>query len=111
MTLNREEIDLERNIFSSNTNQISLKSFEHVLNKIENDMNDWLKKFDWNREVLFEKHNPYNANESRVELFNCPYNKAHTGILKKNYDKHVLRCNLKTQNHQNEDIVRKLNFC
>ncbi len=105
MTLNRgEENDLERSLFNSNTNEISLKSFEQVLNKIENDMNDWLKKFDWNREVLFEKHN---ANDSRVELFNCPYNKAHTGILKKNYDKHVLKCNLKTQNHHNEDIVRK----
>ncbi len=105
MTLNRgEENDLERSLFNSNTNEISLKSFEKVLNKIENDMNDWLKKFDWNREVLFEKHN---ANDSRVELFNCPYNKAHTGILKKNYDKHVLKCNLKTQNHHNEDIVRK----
>ena len=101
MTLNREEIDLERNLFKSNTNEISLKGFEQVLNKIENDMNDWLKKFGWNREVLFEKHNSNNASCSIVRTIKP--------ILKKN-DKHVLKCNLKTQNHQNEDILRKIKF-
>ena len=115
MTLNQEGIDVERNLFISNTNEISLKSFEQVLNNIENDMNEWLKKFSWSKDVLFEKHkeNDVTSNkEARGEIFNCPYNKSHTGILKKNYDKHVLKCNLKMQNHQKEDIVRiRFRFC
>ena len=109
MTLNREEIDVEKKLFISNTNEISLKSFEQVLNTIENDMNEWLKKFNWSKEVLFEKHKQSgdaNNTEMRSDVLICPYNKAHTGILKKNFDKHVLKCNLKMQNHQNEDIVR-----
>jgi hypothetical protein len=109
MTLNQEDIDVEGNLFISNTNEISLKSFEQVLNNIENDMNEWLKKFSWSKDVLFEKHKESdvkNNTEARGEILNCPYNKSHTGILKKNYDKHVLKCNLKMQHHQNEDIVR-----
>jgi predicted CopG family antitoxin len=98
-------------LLKDETHEISLKTFENVLNQIESDMNGWLKKFNWNKETLLDK----NATETTEpmtmsddgdnQLFVCPYNIGHTKILKKNYDKHVFKCGLKMQNHQAKDII------
>ena len=108
MTFNKDEtdsiqIDLENELFKADTSEISLKNFEKVLDNIEDDMNGWLKKFDWDKETLISKHESNTKADN--DLLKCPYNVGHTGISKKNYEKHVLKCGLKSQNHQKEDIV------
>ena len=96
------KVDLETNLFNTQTNEISLKTFENTLNQIENDMTNWLQKFDWNKETLLKKRK---LDDLTDESLKCPYNVTHTGISKKNYDKHVLKCSLKNQKHQSDDIV------
>lgn len=88
-------------VFNNSTKSGLINGLENYLNNIELDMNSWLKKFDWDRDVLMEKYQ-INGTEN---ITTCPYNQSHTRIKKQNFNKHIEKCRLISQNFSSEDIV------
>ena len=93
--------DIEK-LFKDDSNL--LVSLETYLFNVENDMNSWLAKFEWSKQVLFEKHKTIQHENT------CPFNKSHTRIKASNLVNHVNRCRLKSLGFTELDIVISKRF-
>ena len=107
MTSNNNETDKVSSslkVADAQISEISLKSFETELSHMEQGMDNWLRKFAWDKDTLYKTHAPRKMSDAKA-FRQCPYNLGHGRISDKNYDKHVLKCALKSQKHQTDDIV------
>jgi hypothetical protein len=78
------------------------KCLENFINNGDNLMNEWLKKFNWSRDILFERH----KNEVITNQYlNCPFNKEHTRISPKAFENHLNKCKLKSNDYNSNDTV------
>ena len=110
MTLSYQLDDSNRNsdiekLFKDDSNL--LVSLETYLLNVENDMNSWLAKFEWSKEVLFAKHKTKGPDPHENT---CPFNKSHTRIKASNLINHVNRCRLRSLGYTELDIVISTRF-
>lgn len=95
---------------------IDVEKLDELVESLELDLNGWLKKLP-NRVLRLnldksEKFldveagtQPSGNNDDENRYFNCPFNRQHTRILVKNYEKHVNICKLKQNNYSKIEIV------
>lgn len=87
---------------SENKDKISVEKLENFVNILENGMNDWLNKFEWKKDDLFESKLKEN---DQTKTLDCPFNPGHKNISLKNFDKHVNKCKMKDKSYTKKDIV------
>lgn len=87
-------------ILNSRENTEFIHNLDKYLLEIDANLTDWLARFNWSKEILASKF----ANH-QTDLFDCPFNSAHTRISCKNYAKHLEKCRLKSIGYTSTDIV------
>ena len=80
------------------TREISVEKLEKFVNTIESDLEKWMQKFEWTREKLIENV------KTKEQYLQCPIDKAHDRISSQNFEKHVQKCRMKSQNYTDQDI-------
>ncbi|CAF0975126.1 unnamed protein product [Brachionus calyciflorus] len=84
---------------TDNENQISTKKLEDFVDRLENGMSEWFKEFNWSKDDLFK------LNNEKTKFFTCPFDAGHRNISEKNYEKHILKCRLKSYSMTNQDFL------
>jgi hypothetical protein len=95
---------LDASELTTNENLV-IEKLESFVLSAESELDALMSRFGWNKDSLLLQNE---TNETR--LLQCPYNRGHTKISSKNYEKHVHRCALKERNYTNEDIVSRFFF-
>lgn len=104
---------LNKILEQKSTDRNFIDSLDDYINSIENNLNSWLKNFEWNKEILIQKHGDIlHKNNSNEKEFFCPFDSSHTRIKKANLTKHIETCDLKRQNYTIDEIVSfKCHIC
>lgn len=104
------DADLER-VFSEDGHLADhLDSFVRA---VEARMDGWLHRFQWDKQVLLDRHREAYEDESSapasvLALRTCPFDSAHAKIKQANLASHVERCRLKSLGLTADDIVRAI---
>lgn len=82
-----------------------IESLNDYINSIESSLDLWLKQFEWNKDILIQKHSDISQENNSNDESVCPFDPSHTRIKKKNFTKHIEVCKLKKRKYTSDDIV------
>lgn len=100
--IKKENFEVEKLSDKFDKNLICTQKLGDFVDILENGMSSWLREFNWEKDELLKDN-------CKNEFFNCPFDSAHRNIAKKNYDKHVKKCQLKAMAMTEHDLVSKFN--
>lgn len=98
--IKKENFEVENLSDKLDKNLISTQKLENFVDILENGMSEWMREFNWEKDELLKDNN-------KSEFFNCPFDLGHKNISKKNYEKHVKKCQLKAMSMTEQDLVSK----
>lgn len=101
-----DDILMEKN---DRRDEIDVDKLKKLVDDIEIDFKEWLDVLPVDAgvaaEILTRKTDASASSSDDAKYLNCPYNRQHTHILRKNYERHVNACRLKQNAYSRNEIV------